>query len=50
MEALHSLSCRAGYASRLRPAVAIPAKTGSCNTGVGLRQPDMDRRELLIAT
>ena len=37
-------------AFRLRPAGAIPAKTGSCNTGVGLRQPDMVRRELLIAT
>ena len=65
MGALHSLSCRAGCASpyftacranarvaafRLRPAGAIPAKTGSWNTGVGLRQPDMVRRELLIAT
>ena len=37
-------------AFRLRPAGAIPAKTGSWNTGVGLRQPDMVRRELLIAT
>ena len=37
-------------AFRLRPTGAIPAKTGSWNTGVGLRQPDMVRRELLIAT
>ena len=37
-------------AFRLRPAGAIPAKTGSWNTGVGLRQPDMVCRELLIAT
>ena len=37
-------------AFRLRPAGAIPAKTGSRKTGVGLRQPDMVRRELLIAT
>ena len=37
-------------AFRLRPAGAIPAKAGGCNTGVGLRQPDMVRRELLIAT
>ena len=65
MGALRSLSCRAGCASRLSlpsvprqgwlafrlgPAGAIPAKTGSWNTGVGLRQPDMVRRELLIAT
>ena len=51
MEALRSLSCRAGCftafrakawvaAFRLRPAGAIPTKTGSCNTGVDLRQPD----------
>ena len=37
-------------AFRLRSEGAIPAKTGSCNTGVGLRQPDMVHRELLIAT
>ena len=63
MEALHSLTCRMCQscftafrvkarvaAFRLRPTGAIPAKTGSSNTGVGLRQPDMVRRELLIAT
>ena len=65
METLHSLSCRAGYASCvsllsvprlewllsvLGQQAAIPAKTESCNIGVGLRQPDMVRRELLIAT
>ena len=37
-------------AFRLMPAGAIPAKTGSRNAGVGLRQPDMVRIELLIAT
>ena len=36
-------------AFRRRAAGDIPAKTGSCNTGVGLRQADMVRRELLIA-
>ena len=30
----------------LTPTGAIPAKTGSCNTGVGWRQPDMVLREL----
>ena len=36
---------------RLSPAGAIPAKGYPCqNTGVGLRQPDMVRRELSIAT
>ena len=64
-EALHSLSCGAGCskscftvfrakarvaAFRLRPTGAIPAETGSWNTGVGLRQPYMVIRELLIAT
>ena len=34
----------------LRPAGAIPANTGSWNTCVGLRQLDMVRRELLMAT
>ena len=37
-------------AFRLRPAGAIPAKIRSCNTRDGLRQPEMVRRELLIAT
>ena len=37
-------------AFRLMPAGAIPTKTGSWNTGLGLRQPAMVRRELLIAT
>ena len=47
----HCFPAKARVAAfRLRPAGAIPAKTGSCNTGVGLRQPDMVRRELLIAT
>ena len=63
MEALHYLWCRAGCASRvsllsvpktrvaafsLRPAGAIPAKTASWNTGVGLRQRDMVRIELSL--
>ena len=37
-------------AFRLMPAGAIPAKTRSCNTGAGLRQPYMVRTELFIAT
>ena len=63
MEGLRSLLCRAGCASRvsllsvprrgwLLSALgrqAIPANTVSWNTGVGLTQPYMVRRELLIA-
>ena len=65
MEALRSLSCRVRMcqscftafrakarvaAFRLRPAGPIPAKTGSLNTGVVLRQPEMVLIELLLAT
>ena len=46
--ALHAKARVAAF--RLRPAGAIPDKTGSCNTRVGLRQPYMVRRELLIET
>ena len=47
----HCFRAKARVAAfRLRPAGAIPAKTGSWNTGVDLRQPHMVRRELLIAT